>query len=474
MSTTRGTQQFRTYCVEDPKVDLVIDTHSGAVVEAQAALSGIEGDINKLRVQTAQLLAAGNPRFLCALCHVPVRIVSLLDRRSFFFRHAIEDGRCSALTRGPLSEAQINAIRYDGQKEGSDHLRIKEQIRSSLDCDPDFSDVRPERYLPGTEPGTWRRPDVSGLYRGLRVCFEAQLSTTFLRVMAERRNFYLKEHAALVWVFKEFPRDLVPRRLLYDDIFYTNNRNVFIVDERTLAESRQQGRFVMRCLWQSPSLEGDRLRFEWQEHSIPFDQLTIEHERQRVFFFDCDAAAERLRKVAWDDSWVGDFERYWTTTPLGELSVDKGWQKIRQGLGRRDGVRLSRDPDDEAGLRGVLNGIYGLREGRPVGWGFPSLIQVMHRAFGVAPGSIGVLARAVERYGRAPQLVQEDKSGKLAAKLHAIPGLEALESPMDWRRAAATFPTSPYDQILVHLFPELYRRPRFYLPPSERGLLSVD
>ena len=104
--------------------------------------------------------------------------------------------------------------------------------------------------------------------------------------MAERRNFYLKEHAALVWVFKEFPRDLVPRRLLYDDIFYTNNRNVFIVDERTLAESRQQGRFVMRCLWQSPSLEGDRLRFEWQEHSIPFDQLTIEHERQRVFFFD--------------------------------------------------------------------------------------------------------------------------------------------------------------------------------------------
>jgi hypothetical protein len=473
MSANRDKQQFRSYCVEDPAVDLVIDTHSGAVVEAQAVLSGIEGDINKLRVQTAQLLAADNPLFLCALCHVPVYIVSLPDRRRFFFRHRIEDGRCSALTRGPLSEAQINAIKYDGQKEGPDHRRIKEQIRCSLECDPDFSDVQPERYLPGTEPGTWRRPDVSGRYRSLRICFEAQLSTTFLHVMAERRNFYLKEHAALIWVFKEFPRDSI-RRLLYDDIFHTNNRNVFIVDERTLAESRQQGRFVMLCLWQRPSLIGDQLHFEWQERPICFDQLTIEPERQRVFFFDCEGAAERLRKVAWDDSWVGEFERYWTTTPPGELRVNVGWQKIRQGRGRREGLWLSRDPDDELSLRGVLNGLYSLREGRPVGWGFPTLIQVVHRSLDVAPDSIGVLARAVEHYRRTPQLLKEDKYGRLASKLRAMAGIKAIGGGMDWNRTAATVETSPYDSLLAQLFPELYRRPPFYLPPSKRGSLSVE
>lgn len=467
-------QQFRSYCVEDPAVDLVIDTHSGAVVEAQAVLSGIEGDINKLRVQTAQLLAADNPLFLCALCHVPVYIVSLPDRRRFFFRHRIEDGRCSALTRGPLSEAQINAIKYDGQKEGPDHRRIKEQIRCSLECDPDFSGVQLERYLPGTEPGTWRRPDVSGLYRSRRVCFEAQLSTTFLHVMAERRNFYLQEHAALIWVFKEFPRDSIPRRLLYDDIFYANNRNVFVVDERTLAESRQQGRFVMLCLWQRPSLEGDQLQYQWQERTICFNQLTIESERQRVFFFDCEGAAERLRKVAWDNSWVGEFEHYWTTTPPEELRVTVGWQKIRQGRGRREGLRLSPDPDDEAALRGVLNGLYSLRESRPVGWGFPTLIQVVHRSLDVAPGSIGVLARAVEHYRRAPQLLKEDKSERLARKLQAMAGIEAFEDGIDWKRIAAMFETSPYDSLLAQLFPVLYRRPPFYLPPSKRGSLSVD
>ncbi len=38
----------------------------------------------------------------------------------------------------------------------------------------------------------------------LRMAFEIQLSTTFIRVIAERREFYLREGGLLVWLFASF------------------------------------------------------------------------------------------------------------------------------------------------------------------------------------------------------------------------------------------------------------------------------
>lgn len=296
-------QQIRSFCVDNPEVAFVIDIDTGEVITAQVAHTGEFGDVVRQRVDVAQRLAADEPRFLCALCHVPVYTVATADRQRFFFRHQIVDGRCSAHTRGQLSQDQINAIKYDGQKEGLDHLRIKEQIRCSLECDPRFTGVQVERYVRGTVPGTWRKPDVQAMFGDLRVCFEAQLSTTFLQVIAERRAFYLENNAALLWIFKDFP--LSNWRLLQDDIFYTNNRNVFIVDSETLAESQRRSCFVLRCKWLEPSLTGDQLSFTWREELTCFDWLTIDTQGQRAFLFDCEGEAAQLRIIAWDRSWVG-------------------------------------------------------------------------------------------------------------------------------------------------------------------------
>jgi len=96
---TLRTPQIRSFCVEHPEVTLVIDADTGSTHAVQDLLFGEEGDVNQKRVDVAQRLAADNPRFLCARCHVPVYVVSLPHRRRFFFRHTIEDGRCSAHTR---------------------------------------------------------------------------------------------------------------------------------------------------------------------------------------------------------------------------------------------------------------------------------------------------------------------------------------------------------------------------------------
>ncbi|WP_407066812.1 DUF6035 family protein [Extensimonas sp. H3M7-6] len=41
--------------------------------------------------------------------------------------------------------------------------------------------------------GEWRRPDVQAKFGDLRMAFEIQLSTTYIRVIAERQEFYLRE-----------------------------------------------------------------------------------------------------------------------------------------------------------------------------------------------------------------------------------------------------------------------------------------
>lgn len=74
------------------------------------------------------------------------------------------------------------------------------------------------------------------MYEDSPIYFEAQLSTTFLRVMVERRDFYLRNGGTLYWIFRDFMPE--SRRLLHDDVFYTNNRNIFIVNDEALHASR--------------------------------------------------------------------------------------------------------------------------------------------------------------------------------------------------------------------------------------------
>ena len=69
-----------------------------------------------------------------------------------------------------------------------------------------------------------------------RFAFEVQLSTTFLTEIVGRREFYRVNGGAIVWVFEGFnPQE---NRTAEQDIFYLNNLNVFVVNERTLERSR--------------------------------------------------------------------------------------------------------------------------------------------------------------------------------------------------------------------------------------------
>lgn len=190
--------------VDNPEIDEVLNFATGEICSVQQVIGEDLEKAHQLRMALRQGISDNKPLYACPLCVVPVHLVSLTQERRFYFRHEIEDGRCSAKTKGNLSEKQIIALKYDGARESAAHIRMKEIIAESLRSDPNFSDVAIEPIWKGMERNDRRFPDVRAIRNGVPIAFEVQLSTTFLRVIAERRAFYLREGGLLVWVFKSF------------------------------------------------------------------------------------------------------------------------------------------------------------------------------------------------------------------------------------------------------------------------------
>lgn len=278
--------------VDRPEISEALDLETGEIRSVWDLVGSDYEKALQLRMGLRQGIAAGRPRFACPLCLVPVHLVSLPQERRFYLRHETEDGRCPARTKGTLSEERILAMKYDGARESVAHKRLKTMIADSLRSDPEFSDVKVEAVWRGEEANQRRKPDVRATWRGtLPVAFEVQLSTTFLRVIAERREFYLRNGGLLFWVFNGF--DMGNARLTMEDVFYNNNRNAFVASDETLAASRMAGSLVLDCVWSEPSVDEGMMSWTQQRRQVRFSELTIQRDVQRAFLFDADAARER-------------------------------------------------------------------------------------------------------------------------------------------------------------------------------------
>lgn len=437
------------YAVADPQIDEVLDLETGEYLQAASLIGSDYGQLMQLRMSLRTDIAAGVPKYGCALCGVPVYLVRRAQTEHFFFRHQLEDGRCPAQTRGTLSEEEILARKYDGAKESRLHQRMKEWIVRSLKADPAFSDVQSEATWTSVGGKRWRRPDVRARYGDLPVAFEVQLSTTFIRVIAERRHFYLSEGGLLFWVFGRFGES--DRRLTEDDVFYNNNRNAFVVSDQTAAASVHAGQFQLDCHWCSPAAATALL-----EHGrVGFSQLTLDQTNQRAFYFDFDGELAALRtrereaRLAADAPLRARFDAFWHAYMVDGTQDDTTWLSLRRELKDR-GVALPRYLG-QFSQRQLLNALYSAREGRPIGFGFGTFIEVAHWIASSHKGYLRAFRQALEAYGRAEQLRSEDHTGKWRDKV-------SLYKPKLQANDPAYASINPYPELTSFLFPELAQR----------------
>ena len=184
-------------------------------------------------------------------------------------------------------------MKYKGAQENEAHRRLKALIEGSLLADPRFQDVLAEKVWRGQrDPTSLWRPDIQARLDGLRIAFEAQLTTTFLDVVIGRKTFYRAEGGLLVWVLPHF--DPAYRQLTIDDLLFNNNANVLVVDRESAEASEAAGRLMLRCAFRRPVMEAGGLGSVWESELVAWDDLTIDLEGQRVFAFDSEGEERRL------------------------------------------------------------------------------------------------------------------------------------------------------------------------------------
>lgn len=295
-----------TFAVIDPEIPVVLDSCTGKELPVQDVIGDDFARLMQLRMEVATSNQEDQAMYLCPECFVPLSLLCRKERRRFWFKHTLEDGRCSAVTRGELTQAEINSRKYNGAKESFLHRQMKQWLIESLQASGRFTEIVPEQRWRGPVTGDWRQPDVSARLGDLKVAFEVQLSTTYLNVIAERRRFYLREGGLLFWVFARFDDD--GRKLTLENVFYNNNQNAFIVSESTRDASRAAGAFLLDCVWAEPGYwnTGQQLHRE----RVSFDELTLDPGEQQAFFFDY--ATARAKRSADEEaeraSWPMRFE----------------------------------------------------------------------------------------------------------------------------------------------------------------------
>lgn len=434
--------------VNDPEILEVQDMASGALVATPAAIGSDYAKAIELRMELRASIAREEPKYTCPLCGVAVYLVCRKEARRFFFRHDLEDGRCPAKTRGELSEEEINARKYNGAKESQAHIRMKEIVRESLTFDSRFSDVALERVWTGQDRVSWRKPDVQAKFDDLRMAFEIQLSTTFLRVIAERRVFYLREGGMLLWIFKSFDGERA--KLTQDDVFYNNNRNLFLANEETLKASKETGRFSLECHWAEPFIEDGSIHTRWASQIVSIDDLVKDKERQRVFFYDYDGKAAELARELQEMPKADlreSFEVYWLQRDRQSEESDLEWPALRQRFSAL-GMPLPIYPDDAMGPAVLLNALYSAKYGRVVGWHYKKFIEVAHRIADSHKGFLWLFRCALSVYNRKAQIQMEDKTEKWKDRVKIYHPLMEVGSE-------AYKPDQQFDQIVALIFPEV-------------------
>ncbi|TOF09415.1 hypothetical protein CGJ29_00475 [Vibrio parahaemolyticus] len=233
-----------------------------------------------------------NPLALCNVCFQPV-VLRATPQRTTFFAHVKDSEDCPIKTTTNLTMEEIQAMKYNGQKEGRQHKEGKQRLAELLSSDPLFSDeIHIEKTFREKNPvgiaKHWRRPDISARLASdnREVVFELQVSTTFLDVIISREEFYKNNDAYITWVFLDFDSE----KFTTLDIAYANKANVFVLDNEANHESELNGKLVMKCYYRQPYMTEDlNIAHKWVHELVDFSILNFDELNKKTYFVDTDA-----------------------------------------------------------------------------------------------------------------------------------------------------------------------------------------
>lgn len=462
---------MRAELADDRTYDEVLDRYTGYPVSLAAYMG--EGDYGSVvedkRVGLKLQLADGEPRYVCQYCEQPMVLASKKLRarkiERFFFQHEARNNACTGIVG--LSAAAICARKFGNSKESALHKQFKAWLLESMQADPTFSDVDPERRWRDIDGVRWRQPDVQGVRNGQRHAFEAQLSTTFLHVITARMRFYERNQGCLLWLFRDL--DVAHFQMAEDDIFYSNNRNAFRVTEHTVAMSKSESRLALECVWYEPVAVGDGHSDQARRQPIFFDQLQFDVSTSgvpRAYFFDYDAAlaglkerrkrereaaasqaqqerSDRLR--AHDQALRDETEALFTLHPAQPDEICRRWTFLRAKLGSL-GLAVPERIDSDPGPFYLLMAAYSVKRGLVVACKLKNFAELENNLFGRHREALWIFRVMAKHYDRRQAMERQGDPAKWRERREVY--------TRAWRDGDAAFaPDRRFDSLLEFLFP---------------------
>jgi hypothetical protein len=454
--------------------------------------------IEQKRVALKLMLNSGELRYVCPICEQAMTLASrpTLERsvQRFYFKHQDRNSPCAG-ERG-LSAAAICARKFAHCKEGTAHKQVKAWLMESMDADPAFSEINPEKRWKDIDGIRWRQPDVQSVWNGQRIAFEAQLSTTFLHVITERMQFYERNQGRLLWLFRDLNAD--DFKLSEDDIFFSNNRNGFRVSQETVALSREHGRFALECVWHEPVDRGNYIIDEVKRGIVFFDQLSFDVSANgvpRAYFFDYEAtvrAFERkwrekqesarllarrweLERISTQDQELRDeLEGLFAAFPKDWEQSKHRWEPLRVKFMRR-GHSLPDHISDADGPFYLLMAAYSAKRGEVVACKLGNFASLANNLFDRHKDALWVFSVMMKHYGRAKEMRTHGDMTKWIKRRNIY--------QRAWVSRDQDFaPNRRFDGLIRFLFPdapeELWRDPADALAPRlkevHEGIFGVS
>ena len=416
----------------------LLKIESGQELKADDILSQTEENVFKLRRQLKECCKRNEEYLVCGLCYQPIYLAGT-PQGEFFFKHRHERGDCPIKTKGKYSQAEINRMKYNGQKESLLHKELKDFIFTQINRDTRYTDVsKEERVKSKSLSKEWRKPDVSSVFKNRPLVFEIQLSTTYLDVITERELFYSTEKIFILWVFHQFDVDRL--RFTEKDIFHLNKGNAFVINDDTKRLSEEAGELLFLCYYKVPDFYNGRLSFNWQSKYITLDELSFDEKTFKPYFFDFDRAELELKKQQ-NKHRLKEFEDYWkrraTLLDSERRDQDSYYCRVFGDMG----IHVNKF---ERPLESILNALFSVKRGEIIGYKFENFVALANLIFEARKEYIGIFLWAFEKYGRK----------------HLVEGAESFQKKLkkykEHRNNDPTYKqTSQFNTLLASLFPEL-------------------
>ncbi len=279
-------------------IEFVLNKENGKTIYADDFFLKNDNELFTIRTELQKVIRGiREPLFVCYYCGQIVKLNGgIKTKKILHFAHRKDTVFCPLKTDTKYSIVEINRMKYNGAKESPLHFETKHLIKKFIKLNNSFSNIQVEKVLKSNlNYLEWKKPDISANYKKIKIVFEIQLSTTFLSVIVDREYFYKENQTYIIWIFKNFEIDEFKQRFTEKDVFYSNNRNAFVLDDEAINLSQKKNDLYLLCYYQNPFIENLKICYNWEKKYVNFNELIFDDKNFKIFYFDVTRKEEILK-----------------------------------------------------------------------------------------------------------------------------------------------------------------------------------